>query len=312
MKPVQEELPLILRQPHDVFFKKGMGDVGVATHLLQGHLPQDIQSLLDWGTMQYVNKSMVKDRLSQLHADIVWRCSAQDDSDMHTYTLVEHQSTPDRLLPFRVTQYDVALIEQHLEQQYKDLPIINNLCLYAGKKTPYPYSIDLYDCFKDPALARKYMGKPFRLILVDLNNFSEAELAKHGTADMLQILLKRGIERDFLPWIKSNPDMILRLFERSYGISGIYYMLGVEEKSNPEELVEAISLIIPEKEEEIMTAAQKLWNRGMQEGEQKGKVSGRQESKLDIAKKMLGEKLPKVQISRLTGLNLGQIDKIGG
>ncbi|MEN0016531.1 MAG: Rpn family recombination-promoting nuclease/putative transposase, partial [Bacteroidota bacterium] len=249
MKPIQEALPLLLRQPHDVFFKKGMGDMDVARNLLQGHLPQDIKSLLNWGAMQHVNKSMVKDRLSQLHADIVWRMAVQN-SDAHVYALVEHQSTPNRLLPFRVTQYDVALIEQHLGQGYLDLPIITNLCLYAGKKTPYPYSIDLHDCFEDPALARKYMGKPFRLILIDLNNFSEAELAKHGTADMLQILLKRGIERNFLPWIKANPDMILRLLKRSYGISGVYYMLGVEEHNDPEELVEAISLIVPEKEEE--------------------------------------------------------------
>ena len=118
--------------------------------------------------------------------------------------------------------------------------------------------------------------------------------------------------------------MILRLFERPYGISGVYYMLGVEEKSDPEELVEAISLIVPEKEEEIMTAAQKLWSQGMQQGQQKGELTGRlegrctgrqegrQESTLGVAKKMLGEKLPKAQISRLTGLNLTQIDKIAG
>ncbi|MEO1219431.1 MAG: hypothetical protein AAFV97_02960 [Bacteroidota bacterium] len=118
--------------------------------------------------------------------------------------------------------------------------------------------------------------------------------------------------------------MILRLFKRSYGISGVYYMLGVEEHNDPEKLVEAISLIVPEKEEEIMTAAQKLWNRGMQEGKQEGEVlgrrrgrregkqEGRQESRLGIARKMLGEKLPREQISRLTGLNLAQIDRIGG
>ncbi|MEN0016142.1 MAG: Rpn family recombination-promoting nuclease/putative transposase, partial [Bacteroidota bacterium] len=80
MKPIQEELSLLLRQPHDVFFKKGMGDISVARNLLQGHLPQDIQSLLNWDAMQYVNKSMVKDRLSQLHADIVWRMAVQNST----------------------------------------------------------------------------------------------------------------------------------------------------------------------------------------------------------------------------------------
>ncbi|MEO1219628.1 MAG: hypothetical protein AAFV97_04000 [Bacteroidota bacterium] len=120
--------------------------------------------------------------------------------------------------------------------------------------------------------------------------------------------------------------------------------LGVEEHNDPEELVEAISLIVPEKEEEIMTAAQKLWSRGMREGEQKGELLGRrrgrqqgrregrqegrqlglqeglqqgmqqglQASKLGIARKMLQDNLPGGQISKWTGLDLAQIDEIRG
>ncbi|MEN0016609.1 MAG: Rpn family recombination-promoting nuclease/putative transposase, partial [Bacteroidota bacterium] len=280
MQQPKEELLQILHSPHDALFKKSMADAGVAIHLLKKHLPQHIKNLPDWDTMRHVNKSVVKEGLSHLHADMVWQCTVRN-SDTHIYALVEHQSTPDRLLPFRVTQYDTALMGQHLEQRHKELPIIANVCLYAGKRTPYPYSIDLYDCFEDPVLARQCMGNPFTLILVDLNTFSEAELMQHGTADMLQILLKQGIQRSFLPWIKSNPDMIRRLSQRSYWVSGIHYMLGVEAKDDPAELKKAIIAIAPEKKEEIMTAAQKLWDGGKEEGRVEGREEGRVEGRVE-------------------------------
>ena len=324
-----EELLHILHNPHDALFKKGMADAEVAKHLLQEHLPRHIKNLPDWSTMRHVNKSVVKESLSHLHADIVWQCTVRH-RNTHIYALIEHQSTPDQLLPFRVTQYDTALMGQHLEHKYKHLPIIANICLYAGKRTPYPYSVDLYDCFEDPVLARQCMGNPFTLILVDLNTFSEAELAQHGTADMLQILLKQGIQRSFLPWIKANPDMIRRLIQRSYWVSGLHYMLGVEEKDDPAELKKAIIAIAPEKKEEVMTAAQKLWDGGKEEGRvegievgrvegmevgrvegmEVGRVEGEQRSRLSIVKSMLRENLTREQISKWTGLDMTEIETL--
>jgi len=72
------------------------------------------------------------------------------------------------------------------------------------------------------------MFKP--LDLIDLNTYAEEELAQHGQADLVQILLKHSQKRAFLAWIKANPALVQRLFERLYGISGVVYILGVEEK----------------------------------------------------------------------------------
>ena len=295
----------------------------------------------------------VREQLTHLHADVVYQ-SALRHSPTHICFLIEHQSTPNRLLPFRMTQYDIVLMEQHLKQSYDHVPIMVNLCLYASKQTPYPYSIELHDCFADPLLAQQYMGKFFKLILVDLTVISEAELLQHGQADLLQILLKRGVQRDFLSWVKANPGMILRLLDRPYAKSGIHYMLSVEERGQREALLEAIASVEPKRKEQVMSIAQDLWIQGKVEGRVEGKVEGREEgiiqgreqgiiqgkeqgiiqgreegiaqgvlqgmergiergaeqSKLEIAKRMLQASLSGEQVRECTGLSLRDIERL--
>ena len=96
------------------------------------------------------------------------------------------------------------MLTEHLAQNKKKgnrlkPPIILNLYLYTGKRTPYPYALDIYDCFEDPMLARAEMFKP--LSLIDLGQIQEDELASHGTEDLLEMLLKQRRERTFLNWI---------------------------------------------------------------------------------------------------------------
>ena len=75
------------------------------------------------------------------------------------------------------------MLTEHLaqnkeEKKRQNLPTILNLCIYTGKRTPYPYSVDIYDCFEDPIIARAEMFKP--LSLIDLAQMEEEELAKYG------------------------------------------------------------------------------------------------------------------------------------
>jgi len=193
----------------------------------------------------------------------VYRCQI-DGKEAYSYCIVEHQRTPDPLLPFRILQYKVALMEQHLAQGNKKLPSIMNLCLYAGKESPYPYSTDIYDCFEEPALARREIFKALQLI--DLTVRSEAELMHHGEADLVEILLKQAVVCDFLAWLSSNKALIVSLLNRFYAESGIVYMLEVDEKNDPDKLIEAILAAVPDKKDRIMTAAQKLKARSLQQG----------------------------------------------
>jgi predicted transposase YdaD len=137
------------------------------------------------------------------------------------------------------------------------------------------------------------------------------ELAKNGTADLLEMLLKRSRERTFLNWITRHPEAIKKLEDRPYKISGIHYILGVEERHSAEELIQAIINIIPERKEDIMTAAQQLRKEGELRGKQQGRQEGRQQEKLLIAKNMLSKlRLDMQTVAQATGLSEEELMKL--
>ena len=263
-----------IQHPHDSFIRRSLTSIQVARDLLKAHLAPDMTKRINWDTLQLTNKSFVKDKLTQLHTDVLYKCRL-DNKLAYTYCLIEHQSTPDPLLPFRILEYNVSLMREHLEQGHKQLPLIINLCLYAGQASPYPHSTDIYDCFEAPLLARREMFKPLQLI--DLTVLSEEELTHHGEADLVEILLKHGVERAFLSWIKANRDLVARLLNRVYGESGVVYILATDGKNNAQELIKAIIGAAPDKSNIIMTAAQQLRQEGIQQGIQQGMEQGIQQ-----------------------------------
>ncbi|MHA7877658.1 MAG: Rpn family recombination-promoting nuclease/putative transposase, partial [Bacteroidota bacterium] len=265
-----------IHTPHDGFFKHALLDSTVAKDLLKAHVSPAITQRIQWNTLKLSNKSYTNQKLAQSHSDVVYTCQI-DKKSAYIYVLLEQQSTPDPLLPFRFLQYNVSLLEEHLAQRKEKakkqpLPVIINLCLYSGKRTPYPYSVDIYDCFEDPSLARAEMFKP--LPLIDLGQMREEELKQHGTADLMELLLKQARYRTFLKWIKEHPKEVQQLLDRYYGIGAIHYILGVESKHSSDKVIEAITAIAPSKQQDIMTALQQLEQRSEQKGRQEGIQQG--------------------------------------
>ena len=165
---------------HDSFSKYAFSDLAVAKDHLQTHLSPAITQRIQWNTLKRSPKSYTDPKRSRRHRDVVYTCQI-DRKSAYIYLLIEEQTTPDPLLPFRFLQYNVALLTEHLAQigerkKNRSLPVIVNLCIYAGKKTPYPYSVDIYDCFEDAFLVRAEMFKP--LSLVDLGQVRKEALPK--------------------------------------------------------------------------------------------------------------------------------------
>ena len=296
-----------LHHPHDSFFRQSLANLQVAKDLLQAHLSPELIKRIDWDTVKLTNKSYVTQELNQLHSDVVYSCQI-DGKAAYIYCLIEHQSKAEPLLPFRILEYNVRMLREHLSQGNSQLPVVVNLVLYSGKKSPYPYSVDIYDCFEDPVLARAMMFKP--LDLIDLGQLREEELLQHGTADLLELLLKQSHKRTFLSWMKAHPELMIKLLKRYYGVSGIVYILGVEHKHSAEELIEALAKIQPNKKEDIMTAAQQLMQQGRQEGMQEGMQQGEHNKALGIARNLLRKNMDVSFITETTGLDKKTITKL--
>lgn len=114
-----------VHQPHDRFLKRMLSDIEIAKSLMHSYIGPEMERRVDWESVQLTNKSFISQELEQFHSDVIYKCTL-DNKQAYIYNLIEHQSTPDERLPFRILGYNVQLMEQHLNEGNKKLPIIKN------------------------------------------------------------------------------------------------------------------------------------------------------------------------------------------
>ncbi|EMU7491212.1 TPA: Rpn family recombination-promoting nuclease/putative transposase, partial [Escherichia coli] len=110
------------------------------------------RQLCDLSTLKLEPATFVEPDLHQYASDILWSVKTTGGEDGYVYTLIEHQSTENLYMPFRMLRYSVAAMQRHLEQ-HKTLPLVIPVLFYHGERSPYPYSMNWLDCFENPALA---------------------------------------------------------------------------------------------------------------------------------------------------------------
>ena len=138
-------------------------------------------------------------------------------------------------------------------------------------------------------------------------------MKKHGTLSLMEQVLSYSRKRDFLQLLRellaTYKDTLLSL-ESPLGSDYWHavYLVGkriLEKLGYSEETAAdlfAKTLDLSKTKEEIMNVTQAIKQEGLQQG--------MQQEKLEIAKEMLEDKMPKEQISKWTGLDLKQIEKL--
>ncbi|MGS9668652.1 Rpn family recombination-promoting nuclease/putative transposase, partial [Salmonella enterica subsp. enterica serovar Infantis] len=75
--------------------------------------------------------------------------------DGYINVVIEHQSTPDSHMAFRLMRYAMAAMQQHLDAGHKHLPLVVPMLFYHGVAIPYPFSLCWLDEFANPEVARR-------------------------------------------------------------------------------------------------------------------------------------------------------------
>lgn len=178
--------------PHDKFCRSSMQNAVIAQQFFRYYLPQKLSNGLDFTAIKLENSTYIDDTLQETISDLVVSCSYESDtvkskhdhSDAKIVLLLEHQSSPDRLMVFRVFHYLFnmlhSLLKQRQKSQLKDkLPAAYLLVFYHGKQTPYPFSMELIDCFDDPL---KVMNDLFinPVKLIDVNQVQDDEIHRQN------------------------------------------------------------------------------------------------------------------------------------
>ncbi len=96
-------------------------------------------------------------------------------------------------MAFRLLRYAVAAMQRHLEAGHKKLPWSSRCCFYAGKRSPYPYSLRWLDGFDAPELAAQ-LSRAFPL--ADVTVMVDDEIMGHRRMAALTLLMKHIRQRD--------------------------------------------------------------------------------------------------------------------
>ncbi|EBP7238172.1 Rpn family recombination-promoting nuclease/putative transposase, partial [Salmonella enterica] len=213
--------------------------------------------------------------LRELHSDVLYSVEAAEGHAGYIYCLVEHQSTADRMMAWRMMRYSMAVMDAHLKKGNDTLPVVVPLLFYQGTVRPYPYSTDWMDCFYVPALAREVYSRPWPL--VDVSVMEDSDLQSHRRMALLELVQRDIRHRDAASLLRDVVQLIRLAGNTREQVEAVLcYIIynGMTSESITPFLYE-LAGEIPEYKELIMgTIAQQLKEEGIQLGIQQGIQQG--------------------------------------
>ncbi|HBS7861210.1 Rpn family recombination-promoting nuclease/putative transposase [Klebsiella pneumoniae] len=287
----------VSQTPHDAVFRQMLMHQAVAKDFLQLYLPAPFQAICELDSLQLVSGSFVEEDLRASYSDILYSLRTRHGAG-YVYALIEHQSTPDKLMAFRLLRYALAAMQRHLDAGHDTLPLVVPILFYHGKVSPWPWARNWQQLFADPALAKALYSNDFPL--VDLTVMPDNQIARHRRMAMLELLQKHIRHRD----LAELQVPLIALMTQGYLTEAqlntlLRYMLQAGTTEHPGALIRTLAAQSPRHKELMMTIAEWLEEKGRKQGQQEGE----QEATRSIAARMLARGLERQTVQELTGLS---------
>jgi len=302
--------------PHDATFRQFLTQPEIARDFMEIHLPAELRAICDLSTLKLESGSFVEDDLRQYFSDVLYGVETVEGTG-YVHVLIEHQSSPDIHMAFRMTRYAIAAMQRHLDAGHKKLPLVIPILFYVGKRSPYPYTTRWLDEFDDPELAANVYGGAYPL--VDVTVIPDDEIMDHRSMAALTLLQKHIHQRD----IATLTDRLVTLLMADYlsspqVIALIHYLVQAGESADSEAFVRELAQRVPLHGDALMTIAQQLEQKGIEKGrmegiqigEEKGRYEGKLEGKLEVARTMLQNGLDRDTVMKMTGLTADELEQI--
>ncbi|MDU5475956.1 MULTISPECIES: Rpn family recombination-promoting nuclease/putative transposase [Pantoea] len=302
--------------PHDAAFKAFLTHPDTARDFIQLHVPAEFRAICDLSTLRLESGSFVEEDLRAYYSDVLYSVRTTE-GDGYIHVLIEHQSTPDRHMAFRLMRYAIAAMQRHLDAGNKKLPLVVPVLFYTGRRSPYPYSTDWLQEFSDPDMAARLYGSAFPL--VDVTVIPDDDIMTHRSMAALTLLQKHIHRRDLSDLIdRLAATLLTGHLTGQQLVSLINYLVQAGETDDAEAFVRNLAQRVPQHEEALMTIAQQLEQKGIEKGiqlgEQKGIEKGMQlgelKSRIDIAEKLLKNGMALNLVKDMTGLSEEELAKI--
>ncbi|MBV4367978.1 Rpn family recombination-promoting nuclease/putative transposase [Erwinia phyllosphaerae] len=286
--------------PHDAFFKQYLSHVETAKDFLRIHVPVALLRDCDLNTLRLASGSFIEDNLRSCHSDVLYALKTKD-GEGYIYCLIEHQSSPDRQMSFRLMRYAIAAMQQHLDAGHKKLPLVIPILFYHGAVSPYPYTMDWLQGFSNPDLARQLYSCEFPL--VDITAIADDKIITHRRVAMLELLQKHIRLRD----LATLEEQLIALLKNGeihdeQLILLVNYIVQAGQATDAEGLLRRLAQRSSKHKEILMTIAEQLEQIGLKKGLKQGRTEGAKQAKLEVARKMLAGGLDLNMVRKMTGL----------
>ena len=303
-------LDIHINKKHDKLFKELLSDKKEAVKFINNYL----NLCLVESDIEKYEKEFRTNGFYNIETDIVYKLK-----EKNVFILIEHQSSVDLKMAYRVLCYKNAIIESAIdkkrlkERNYK-IPKVIAIVLYTGKRKWNSLSIndieEKIDGYENP-------NNEYHLI--DSNEFSRNKLLSDNLITSKAMLIEKSKNKDEL--YKNIEDVIHNqirnnTFDNTQLEKLVRYELAETEDNNIiSEFLEKIRNI--EGGNEIMTNASRIINNEIRKQRREGKIEGiaegRAEGKAEgialMAKKLKG-KMHIKDISQITGLSEKEIEKL--
>ncbi len=111
----------ITATPHDAVFKRFLRHPETANDFLMLYLPEAIRQRCDFATLRLQSASFIDEDLRAWYSDVLWSVRTTCGAG-YIYVVIEHQSSPDNHMAFRLMRYAIAAMQRHLDAGHKTLP----------------------------------------------------------------------------------------------------------------------------------------------------------------------------------------------
>lgn len=282
--------------PHDAVFKTFLSRVETARDFIKIHLPPALLNLCDLNTLRLEPGSFIEDDLRQYYSDILYSLKTTC-GEGYIHVLIEHQSSPDRHMAFRLMRYAIAVMQRHLEAGHTLLPLVIPILFYQGERTPYPYSMNWLDDFHDPQRARQLYDNAFPL--VDITVIPDEQIMHHRSMAALTLVQKHIRQRDMARLLDQLAALLMmEQMSRQQIVGLVNYMIRAGDAQSIEPLLYELAQRVPKHGETLMTMAEELL--------QRGKLT----ALLEIAQKMLQRGFDSQAIMEITGLSKDELQQL--
>ena len=263
---------------------------------LRAVLPPKMVEQVDWSTLRREVGSVVDAELKERQSDLLFSARLRSGEPLLLYILLEHQSSVDKWMAFRMLLYVMRLLERWRQQhpESEKLPVILPVVMYHGPEGQWTAARRMEDLFQLPSEALEIWREQvprFEYLLDNLTAEREEALRAREASPLVVLtwlLLRSGRSRQLAMllegWSPVLAEVLVSPEGPEYLRSAVHYL----HKVGPEGALEALwrvldSVAREQKAEEVMTSFKlEFLEEARIKGLLEGQAVGRAESVLRV------------------------------